>query len=80
MPKYEVTYGFDVPAYGTVVVNADNPEQLREKVQELYSEDKLIDNWKTRLDLGCENHRIVEALDEQGEVVDLCFPLEKTGG
>ena len=57
--RYWVTYAFDVPAYGSVWVEAESDEAVIDEVKRLYKEDNLILAWKTEPTVGCENYRVV---------------------
>lgn len=82
MPKFKVEYGFDVPAYGQVEIEAPNIEALPAKAKELYEAGQLIDDWDTYPEVGCENHRVVHVFrQDEGcstweQVPDLQFSLD----
>ena len=63
MPRYWVTYGLNVPAYGSVWVEAENDAAVIDEVKRLHKEDKLIGSWDTEPDCGCEDYRIVTISD-----------------
>ena len=84
MPKYMVEYGLDIPAYGSVEIEADDIPELKAEIKRLYGEDLLIQGWTIRPDCGTDSHRIVTAFvqvedDPIGEVIeDFQFDLDDT--
>jgi hypothetical protein len=80
--QYWVTYAFDVPAYGSVWVEAESDEAVIDEVKRLHNEDKLIAKWKTNPDVGCENYRVVaiekdNSFRQEGQYVSDGFSLEE---
>jgi len=57
--KYCVTYAFDVPAYGSVWIEAESDEAVIDEVKRLHKEDELMLEWDTDPSVGCENYRVV---------------------
>lgn len=72
--RYRVEYGFEVSAYGSTELEAEDLAALEQLTRELDACDNLCRDGKPFPDLGTANHRVVrvERLDEDGNwrVVD----------
>ena len=80
--QYWVTYAFEVPAYGSVWVEAESDEAVIDEVKRLHGEDNLILSWDTEPAAGCENYRIVSiekdnSFRQEGQYVSDGFSLEE---
>jgi len=64
--KYWVTYAFDVPAYGSVWVEAESVEAVVDEAKRLHKENNLILEWETEPEVGCDNYRVVSIENGMG--------------
>lgn len=63
MPRYSVDIAFDCSCYGTWGVEADNPEQLLEKIKAMFNNDVPLQA-EPMPSTGTSNWRIVAGYDE----------------
>ena len=79
MPKYQVSYGFEVPAYGHVYIEAATDEEVMAEVNRRWKDDTLMDSWDTHADCGCSNYRVLAIHNENTDrgVPNSAFSLEE---
>jgi hypothetical protein len=75
MPKFLVEYGLDVPAYGTIEIEAAGLPELRAEIKRLHEAELLVGDYTTQPDVGVDNHRIVHAFlrvegDPTGKLIE----------
>lgn len=65
--KYSVDIGFDLVAWSTIDIEANSPDELREKLVELVVNGSSFDVTKTKLEHDFPEHfHISEVTDDQG--------------
>jgi hypothetical protein len=73
--KFNVTYAFNCPCYGTVEIEAESVEEAAEIAKLKHNADNLIRGWDPAPEAGSEGYRVV-SIDLDGEVLNDGFNLD----